>query len=165
MKGDRAVKDRRRGPCLRGALIGLVLVTQAACIQRWDRTYQQARIVTGPVGINRAAPGDRVVFERWRFVHYPLPFVVGGENFSWEVPDERVREGEVIRLPDPAVRAEYQPIGHPARPGYRDVRGTLTIVRVGERDLLVDVQVASDAAGWRLAKRIRYARRPTPRLE
>ena len=109
-------------------------------------------------------PAD-ALHQRWRFVHYPLPFVVGGENFSWEVPDERVREGEVIRLPDPAVRAEYQPIGHPARPGYRDVRGTLTIIRVGPRDMLVDVQVASDAAGWRLAKRIRYARRPTPRMD
>jgi hypothetical protein len=91
--------------------------------------------------------------------------VVGGENFSWEVPEERVREGEVIRLPDPAVRAEYQPIGHPARPGYRDVAGTLTIVHVGEKEMLVDVRVASDDAGWRLSRRIRYARRPTPRLE
>jgi hypothetical protein len=165
MDGERAVKGGRRGLRVRGALIGLVLVAQAACIQRWDRTYRQARIVTGPVGINRAAPGDRVVFERWRFVHYPLPFVVGGEIFSWEVPEGRVREGEVIRLPDPSVRAEYQPIGHPARPGYCDVAGTLTIVRVGEKDLLVDVQVASDDAGWQLSQRIRYARRPTPRQD
>jgi hypothetical protein len=113
MKRDPAVKGRR-GFRIRGGLIGLVLVAQAACYQRWERVYPRAQIVTGPVGLIHAGPGDRVVFERWRFVHFPMPFAVGGENFIWEVADERVREGEVIRLPDPAVRAEYQPIGHPA---------------------------------------------------
>ena len=152
-----------RAPHPRRADRPSVLVTQAACYQRWDRMYQQARIDTGPVGLIRAAPGDRVVFERRRFIHYPMPFAVAGEKFMWEVADERVREGEVIRLPDPAVRAEYQPIGHPAGRAYRDVRGTITVVRVGERDVLVDVQVASNAAGWRHSRRIRYARRPIPR--
>jgi hypothetical protein len=162
MESERTMKDRRRGLRIRGGLICLVLATQAACIQRWDRTYPQARIDVGPVGLIQAVPGDRVVFERRRFVHYPLPFAVSGEKFMWEVANERVREGEVIRLPDGAVRAEYQPIGHPAGRAYRDVRGTITIVRVGQRDVLADVQVASRAGYWRLSRRIKYARRPTP---
>jgi hypothetical protein len=115
------------------------------------------------VGLIRAVPGERMVFERWRFVHYPLPFAVSGENFMWEVDDRRVREGEVIRLPGPDVRAEYQGIGHPARPGKRDVRGTITFLRVGPRDVVADVAVASDSAGWQLSKRVRFERRPAPR--
>lgn len=146
---------------IRGMVLGLVLA-QAACVQRWERAYSGARIATGPVGINRAAPGDRMVFERWRFVHYPLPFAVGGENFSWEVDESRVREGAVLRLPDPAVRAEYQRIGHPARAGQRDVRGTITFVRVTPRELVADVDVASDSAKWKMTKRVRYDRRPVP---
>jgi hypothetical protein len=73
MKGDWPAKDRRRGFRIRGGLIALVLVAQAACIQRWERVYPRAQIATGPVGLIHAAPGDRVVFERWRFVHYPMP--------------------------------------------------------------------------------------------
>jgi hypothetical protein len=72
-----------------------------------------------------------------------------------------VREGEVIRLPDPGVHAEYQPIGHPAGRGYRDVTGTITLERVGPRDVLADVQVFSDDAGWRISRRVRYERRAT----
>ena len=145
----------------RGALLVLVLV-QAACIQRWERAYSGAQIATGPVGLTRATPGDRMVFERWRFVHYPLPFAVGGENFIWEVDESRVREGSVLRLPDPAVRAEYQRIGHPARRGPRDVRGTITFVRVSPRELVADLDVASDSAQWKMTKRVRYERRPVP---
>jgi hypothetical protein len=146
---------------LRGVVLGLVLA-QGACVQRWERAYSGARIAAGPAGINRASPGDRMVFERWRFVHYPLPFVVGGENFSWEVDQSRVREGAVLRLPDPAVRAEYQRFGHPARPGKRDVRGTITFVRVSPRELVADLDVASDSAEWKMTKRVRYERRPVP---
>lgn len=145
----------------RGAVLVLVL-TQAACVQRWERAYSGAQITTGPVGLTRATPGDRMVFERWRFVHYPLPFAVGGENFIWEVDESRVREGEVLRLPDPAVLAEYQRIGHPARRGPRDVRGTITFIRVSPRELVADVDVASDSARWKMAKRVRYERRPVP---
>jgi hypothetical protein len=161
MNSDPAVKGRRRGFRIRGGVIGLVLVAQAACYQRWERVYPQAQIVTGPVGLIHAGPGNRVVFERWRFVHFPMPFAVGGENFIWEVADERVREGEVIRLPEKGVHAQYQPIGHPAGRAYRDMVGTITFVRVGPRDVLADVDVYSDDAGWRITRRVRYERRAT----
>lgn len=145
----------------RGAVLVLVLA-QAACLQRWERAYTGAQMVRGPVGLIRALPGEKMVFERWRLVHYPLPFAVNGENFMWEVDESRVREGAVLRLPDPAVCAEYQRIGHPARPGPRDVRGTIAFVRVSPRELVADLDVASDSARWKMTKRVRYDRRPVP---
>jgi hypothetical protein len=64
----------------------------------------------------------------------------------------------VLTLPDSGIRAVYQPFGHPVRHGYEDVRGTIRVLSVDERQVVVDARVRSDSGGWTSAGRIRYSR-------
>ena len=127
-----------------------------ACVQSRVGAYRDASIAQGPAGFLSAVGGDRVVFEKGRMVHYPIPFVWSGGAYLWQVHASKLVKGAVLTLPDSGVDAVYQRFTHPVGSGVRDLRGTITIRDVSASRVVADVALRSDAADWSVRERVTY---------
>ena len=144
---------------LERVVLALFVVVLAGCVQRRVAFYPRSIIATGPAGFLSAAPGEQMVFENGRMVHYPIPFAWSGGALLWQADSARVRPGAVFTLPDPHVRAVYQRFTHPVRHGYGDVRGTIRVIAVDSLNVVVEAKVRSDSGDWSSDAKIRYRRR------
>jgi hypothetical protein len=126
--------------------------------------YPSARVGSG--SFSQLQPGESQVLEVCRQWVAPVPDAATGYCFRLQVRPDLLRPGRELAIPGEGVEPHLWVIaGAPRIAQSRSAVGRLRVVRVGEREMVAELEVRDNSIGgepWELHGTRRFRRREIP---